>query len=105
MLHQLPRSHRAKRPPVARSKETKKERAQRLEKGRAKTLQLRERLVDDPDSVLTYREWCALSGHSERQGRRIIASGNGPVVTKLSDRRIGISRKHHREWLEKQARQ
>ena len=66
---------------------------QRLKKGRAKKRQLRQRLVEDDDAVLTFKEWCALNGHSERQGRRILTSGNGPTVTQLSDRRIGISRK------------
>ena len=96
------RAVRARSP--AKPTETKQQREQRLKKGRAKKLQLRQRLVDDDDAVLTFNEWCALNGHSERQGRRIITSGNGPIVTQLSDRRIGISRKHHRDWLEKRAR-
>lgn len=39
------------------------------------------------------RGLCALDATSERQGRRIPTSGNGPTVTELSDRRIGISRR------------
>jgi hypothetical protein len=106
MLHQLPRSRSAKRPPVAKPKETKQQREKRLKKGRAKKLELRERLLaEDDDAVLTFSEWCSLSGFSLRVGRYVIKRGDGPTITKLSDRRIGVSRKHHREWLEKRARQ
>ena len=90
--------------PSRKQTETKRQRAQRLKKARAKKLQLRQRLVDDDDAVLTFKEWCALNGHSERQGRRILKSGNGPTVTQLSDRRIGITRRNNREWQEKRAR-
>ena len=100
---ELSRSQRAARSP-AKPTETKQQREQRLKKGRAKKLQLRQRLVEDDDAVLTFKEWCALNGHSERQGRRILTSGNGPTVTQLSDRRIGISRRNNRDWQEKRAR-
>jgi len=39
----------------------------------------------DDDRVLTFNEWCALNGIGKRTGRRIIRSGNGPVVTQLSE--------------------
>ena len=45
----------------------------------------------DDDKVLTFAEWCALNNIGQRSGRRIIGSGNGPVVTQLSERRIGIT--------------
>lgn len=100
----LSRSQRAARSPTKQT-ETKRQREERLAKTRAQQRQLRRRLVEDDDAVLTFKEWCFLNGHSERQGRRILTSGNGPTVTQLSDRRIGISRKHHRLWLAQRARQ
>ena len=84
--------------------ETKPQREQRLKKARAKQRQLRQRLVEDDDAVLSFREWCALNGHSERQGRRILTSGNGPTVTQISDRRIGITRRNNRIWQAQRAR-
>ena len=84
--------------------ETKQQREERLKKGRAEQRQLRQRLVEDDDAVLTFKEWCVLNGHSERQGRRILASGNGPTVTQLSDRRIGISRRNNWKWQQARAR-
>jgi hypothetical protein len=92
------------RRPAAKPTETKQQRARRLKKGRAKKLQLRQRLVEDDDAVLTFDEWCALNGFSPRVGRRILKSGNGPTVTRLSDRRIGISRKNNRLWQAQRAR-
>jgi hypothetical protein len=56
------------------------------------------------DEVLTFREWCSLNKISERTGQRILHSGNGPVVTELSAKRIGITRRHNREWQASRAR-
>ena len=78
--------------------ETEQQREERLARGRAERRQLRQRLAEDDDAVLTFKEWCALNSVSERQGRRILASGSGPTVTKLTDKRVGISRRANREW-------
>jgi hypothetical protein len=61
---------------------------------------LRARLALDEDAVLTFHEWCAINSFSERQGQRIIHAPGGPVVTQLSTRMIGISRRNNRLWLE-----
>ena len=90
-------------PPLS-DTETKQQREERLEKGRAERRQLRQRLVEDDDAVLTFKEWCALNGVSERQGRRILTSGNGPTVTMLTDKRVGISRRANRAWQQARAR-
>jgi hypothetical protein len=52
----------------------------------------------DPDEVLTFKEWVQLNKLSERTGRRILGAPGGPVVTLLSARRFGITRRHNREW-------
>ena len=85
---ELSRSQRARRSPSKRT-ETKQQREERLATGRAERRQLRQRLAEDDDAVLTFKEWCALNSVSERQGRRILASGSGPTVTKLTDKRVG----------------
>jgi hypothetical protein len=94
--------------PKPKPKETKQQRAKRLRAARAKRKQgrqkLRQRLAEDDDAVLTFREWCAVNSVGERTGRRILASGNGPTITKLSDKRIGISRRHNRAWQETRAK-
>lgn len=54
--------------------------------------------------VLTFTEWCALNGISERTGRRIIAGGGGPSVIQLSPQRIGISTQANLEWQAKRTR-
>lgn len=48
--------------------------------------------------VLTFAEWCELNSFSLRTGRRILRSGNGPVVTQLSSRRIGVTVANDRAW-------
>ena len=97
------RSQRAARLPTKQT-ETKKQRDQRLKNTHAERRQLRQQLVEDDDAVLSFKQWCAINGISERQGRRILASGNGPTVIQLSDRRIGISRRNNREWQARRAR-
>jgi hypothetical protein len=57
-------------------------------------------LVDPDDRVLTIREWCQANRISLATGRRIIGSGKGPVVTRLSERRLGITVGNNRRWRE-----
>ena len=40
-----------------------------------------------------------------RTAQRIIASGNGPKVVQLGDRRIGITEAHNREWQASRVRE
>jgi hypothetical protein len=54
--------------------------------------------------VLRVSEWCDAAGVSLRNGRRILASGNGPKVVRLSDHRIGVTVKAHRDWLARKER-
>jgi hypothetical protein len=48
--------------------------------------------------IMTINEWCALNSIGHRTGRRILALGEGPVITELSEKRIGISVRANREW-------
>jgi hypothetical protein len=48
--------------------------------------------------VLTFAEWCRLNRFSKRNGRRILSSGKGPIVTQLSARRIGVTIGNDRAW-------
>lgn len=57
----------------------------------------------DPDRVMSLLTWCDRCGFSEATGRRLIKTGRGPTVTWLSERRMGIREKHHREWLDARA--
>ncbi len=61
----------------------------------------------DDDEVLSFREWCRVNGISTRTGRRIIADpdpDNRPVITQLSARRIGVSRRNNRIWQQSRER-
>jgi len=49
--------------------------------------------------VLRIPEWCAVAGISLRTGKRLLASGRGPAVVRLSDRRRGVTVGAHRQWL------
>jgi hypothetical protein len=95
--NELRRSRRARRSPSKRI-ETEQEREERLEKAAAERQQLRQRLAEDDDAVLTFKEWCFINSLSERQGRRILGEPGGPTVTWLSARRQGISRRNNRIW-------
>jgi predicted DNA-binding transcriptional regulator AlpA len=48
--------------------------------------------------IMSFRAWCELNGFSIPTGRRIIGSGDGPKVTQLGLRRIGIREDHNAEW-------
>ena len=72
LLETQQRSRRARRS-LSKRIETKQQRAERLDKSRAERQRLRQSFVEDDDAVLTFKEWCALNGLSERQGRRTLA--------------------------------
>jgi hypothetical protein len=81
-----------------RESETKAQRNKRLAKAKADRVAMRQTLCQDPDAVLTKREWASLNGLSLRQANRILASGDGPVITKLTGKRVGISRRANLAW-------
>jgi hypothetical protein len=56
------------------------------------------------NQVLTLRQWCSLAGISLRTGRRAIASGCGPTIVRLSERRVGVTVGAHRQWLAERER-
>jgi hypothetical protein len=55
------------------------------------------------DQVLTLTEFAKLAGISLVTLRRRIAAHDGPIITKLSERRIGIRMRHGRAWLDARA--
>jgi predicted DNA-binding transcriptional regulator AlpA len=55
------------------------------------------------DRVLTLSEFAEIAGISLVTLRRMIAAHSGPIVTKLSERRLGIRVRHAREWLDARA--
>jgi hypothetical protein len=85
-------------------------RAQRKHHKQHKRKQKRRSALDAPLALqndaqcMTFREWCQLNRISERTGRRILASGDGPVVTQLSEKRIGVTVGNNRRWQEARAR-
>jgi hypothetical protein len=62
-------------------------------------------LPDLPDDahVMPFSQWCEVASIGQRTGRRLLQKGLGPVVTMLSEWRIGITYRHHREWLARRA--
>ena len=55
------------------------------------------------DRVLTLSQFASNAGISLVILRRSIARDEGPIVTKLSTRRLGIRVRHAREWLDARA--
>jgi hypothetical protein len=57
------------------------------------------------NQVLTFADWCRLNAISPSTGRRILKSGQGPTVVKLSQRRLGITLGANAKWQAKRAAQ
>ena len=53
----------------------------------------------EQDRVMSFKEWCKAAGISERCGRDLIESKDGPAAVQLSPNRIGIRVCDHRAWL------
>jgi hypothetical protein len=60
--------------------------------------------ADHPDQILTLLEWAAINRISERNARRILASGDGPAVVQLSAKRVGIRVGDNRAWQQARSR-
>jgi hypothetical protein len=94
------RSRRAQRTHTKQIKQSERARNQRRSERAAK----RKRRLDalpaqlNDNMVLSFAEWCALNHIGERTGRRILASGNGPVTTHLSAKLVGITVRANRAW-------
>ena len=58
----------------------------------------------DDDRVLSLRDWRKLNGLSERTARRIMRSGDGPIITQLSPQRFGITVRNNRLWQKSRER-
>jgi hypothetical protein len=89
-----------------RRKSTKRQRAKinrQARENRKKRKGLRAQLSLDPDAVFSFHEWCSLNAFSESVGRRILATG-GPKVTRLSARKLGISRRNNLLWQKSRER-
>jgi hypothetical protein len=56
------------------------------------------------NQVLTFKQWIALNNVSARTGRRILAAPDGPIVTRLSPRRFGITVANNRRWQQSRER-
>jgi predicted DNA-binding transcriptional regulator AlpA len=54
--------------------------------------------------VMPFREWCELNSISEDTGQRLVARGDGPKLTKLSARRLGVREDHNAEWQDRRIR-
>jgi predicted DNA-binding transcriptional regulator AlpA len=50
--------------------------------------------------IMTIKEWCERSAFSTVTGWRLMKSGRGPQLTRISERRLGIREDHYREWLD-----
>lgn len=52
------------------------------------------------DAALTFKEWCQENGISESTGHRIRQRGEGPNFIKISPRRVIVTRRENRRWLD-----
>jgi len=51
-----------------------------------------------PNRVLTLRQWAKLNSIGYRTACRLLASGQGPRVIQLTERRIGIRESDNDKW-------
>jgi predicted site-specific integrase-resolvase len=61
-------------------------------------ISISEPTVGDDFRVLPFKEWCARKGISYCTGRRLVASGKGPPVVRISARLLGVTVRDDREW-------
>jgi hypothetical protein len=73
--------------------------AERRRRQRAQSDPARDREIAlNQHRILSFLDWCWLNNISPATGRRILKSGQGPAITRLSTRRIGISIAANAAW-------
>jgi hypothetical protein len=85
------------------SKQQLAKRKLEIAKARKQRLDLLPATLND-NMVLLFREWCVLNHLSERNGRRIFTSSDGPVLTRLSAKRFGVTVANNKLWQASRAR-
>jgi hypothetical protein len=58
----------------------------------------------DLDKVTPLPEWFRRVGLTTRTGRRLIANGDGPALTQLTTRLLGVRERDHVTWLDARRR-
>jgi hypothetical protein len=58
----------------------------------------------DLDRVTPLAKWFERVGLPTRTGRKLIANGEGPAITQLSERRPGVRERDHLAWLDARRR-
>jgi hypothetical protein len=61
------------------------------------------RALDDM-RVMSLPQWAEVCGFSIWTGKRLIAAGKGPVITQISERRIGVTVGNNRAWQKSRER-
>jgi predicted DNA-binding transcriptional regulator AlpA len=56
-------------------------------------------VIHHESQVLRIPEWAVLANISLRSARRLIASGEGPKVVRISSRLIGVTLASHKAWV------
>ena len=68
-----------------------------VEKGRNDTRHILE--AEGAEIVMSVRTWAALASIGYSTAKKLLAAGQGPRVTHLTDKRIGIRMSAHQAWL------
>src|SRR5262245_36849556 len=87
--HEMPSPHRAKRG-------YNRKQAQRTRRRNERERHLQ--VLNHVDRVLTVERWARANSLSLSTARRIIREGRGPVVVRLTERRLGIRESDNRRW-------
>ena len=51
------------------------------------------------DRIMSFQVWCLLANVSASTAKRLIASGRGPKLTRMSERCMGVRVSDHVAWL------
>lgn len=68
-----------------------------IERGRNDTRHILE--AEGAEIVLSVKMWAQLCGIGYSTAKKILAAGNGPRRTRLSEHRYGITTSAHKAWL------
>lgn len=56
--------------------------------------------IPDGDRIISVKQWCAAAGFSYSTGKTLLKRDQGPTITRLSPRRIGIRIRDYQAWAD-----
>lgn len=57
-------------------------------------------VIPDGDRIISVKQWCEAAGFCLSTGKSILQRKQGPTLTRISERRVGIRVRDYQAWAD-----